>query len=74
MGPNAMISDFWMLSFKPAFSLSSFTLIKKFFNSSKEFLKKMVHIKKKKKKKILREKLQIHKRGVLNKWNKMHSL
>ena len=27
MGPNAMIFSFWMLSFKPAFSLSSFTFI-----------------------------------------------
>ena len=26
MGPDAMILTFWMLSFKPAFSLSSFTL------------------------------------------------
>ena len=33
MGPDAMIF-FWMLSFKPAFSLSSFTLIKKLFSSS----------------------------------------
>ena len=31
MGPDAMILDFWMLSFKAAFSLSSFTLIKKPF-------------------------------------------
>ena len=28
MGPDAMILVFWMLSFKPAFSLSSFTFIK----------------------------------------------
>ena len=28
MGPNAMIFVFWMLSFKPAFSLSSFTFTK----------------------------------------------
>ena len=27
VGPDAMILAFWMLSFKPAFSLSSFTLI-----------------------------------------------
>ena len=26
MGPDAMIFVFWMLSFKPAFSLSTFTL------------------------------------------------
>ena len=31
MGPNAMILVFWMLSFKPTFSLSSFTFIKRFF-------------------------------------------
>ena len=29
MGPHAMILVFWMLSFKPTFSLSSFTLIKR---------------------------------------------
>ena len=29
MGPDPMILVFWMLSFKPAFSLSSFTFIKK---------------------------------------------
>ena len=34
MGPHAMILVFWMLSFKPAFSLSSFTLIKRLFSSS----------------------------------------
>ena len=34
MGPNAMILVFWMLSFKPAFPLSSFTLIKRLFSSS----------------------------------------
>ena len=34
MGPNAMILVFWMLSFKPAFSLSSFTFIKRLFSSS----------------------------------------
>ena len=33
MGPDATILIFWMLSFKLAFSLSSFTL-KKFFSSS----------------------------------------
>ena len=27
MGPDAMIFVFWMLSFKPTFSLSSFTLV-----------------------------------------------
>ena len=34
MGPNAMILVFWMLSFKPTFSLSSFTFIKRLFSSS----------------------------------------
>ena len=33
LGPDAMIFIFWMLSFKPAFSLSSFTLIKRLFSS-----------------------------------------
>ena len=33
MGPDAMIFVFWMLSFKPTFSLS-FTFIKKLFSSS----------------------------------------
>ena len=34
MGPDAMISVFLMFSFQPAFSLSSFTLIKRLFSSS----------------------------------------
>ena len=34
MGPNAMILVFWMLRFKPTFSLSSFTFIKRPFSSS----------------------------------------
>jgi len=34
MGPDAMIFIFWTLSFKPAFSLSSFTVIKRLFSSS----------------------------------------
>ena len=34
MGPDAMISVFQMLSFKPTFSFSSFTLIKRFLSSS----------------------------------------
>ena len=34
MGPDAMIFIFWMLSFKPTFSLSSFTFIKTLFSSS----------------------------------------
>ena len=33
MGLDAMIFIFWMLSFKPAFSLSSFTFIKRLFSS-----------------------------------------
>ena len=34
MEPDAMILVFWMLSFKPTFSLSSFTFIKRIFSSS----------------------------------------
>ena len=34
MGPDAMILVSWMLSFKPTFSLSSFTFIKRLFSSS----------------------------------------
>ena len=34
MGLDAMILVFWMLNFKSAFSLSSFTLIKRLFSSS----------------------------------------
>ena len=34
MGPDAMILVFWMFSFKLAFSLSSFTFIKRYFSSS----------------------------------------
>ena len=34
MGPDAMILAFLMLNFKPAFSLSSFTLKKRLFNFS----------------------------------------
>ena len=34
MGPDAMILVFWMLNFKLAFSLSSFTFIKRLFSSS----------------------------------------
>ena len=34
IGPDAIILVFWMLRFKPAFSLSSFTFIKGLFNSS----------------------------------------
>ena len=34
MGPDSMILVFWMLTFKPTFSLSSFTFIKRLFSSS----------------------------------------
>ena len=34
MGPDAMIFVFWMLSFKPTSSLSTFTFIKRLFSSS----------------------------------------
>ena len=34
MEPDAIILVFWMLSFKPTFSLSSFTYIKRFFSFS----------------------------------------
>ena len=34
MGPDAMIFLFWMVSFKPTFSLSSFTFLKRLFTSS----------------------------------------
>ena len=39
MGLHAMILVFWMLSFKPAFSLSSFTFIKWLFSSSLSAIK-----------------------------------
>ena len=34
MGPDSMIFVFWMLSFKPTFSLFTFTFIKRLFSSS----------------------------------------
>ena len=34
MGPDAMILVFWILSFKPTFSFSSFTFLKRLFSSS----------------------------------------
>ena len=34
MGPDPMFFVFWMLSFKPTFSLSSFTFLKRLFSSS----------------------------------------
>ena len=42
MGLNVMILVFWMLSFKPTFSLSSFTFIKRLFNSSSLFAIRVV--------------------------------
>ena len=39
MGPDSMIFVFWMLSFKPSFSLSSFTFIKRLFSSSLSAIK-----------------------------------
>ena len=34
MGPDSLVFVFWMLSYKPTFSLSSFTFIKRLFSSS----------------------------------------
>ena len=42
IGPDSMIFVFWVLSFKPAFSLSFFTLIKRFFSSSSLFAIRVV--------------------------------
>ena len=42
MGPDAMILVFWMLSFKPTFSLSSFTFIKRLFRSFSFSAKRVV--------------------------------
>ena len=42
IGPDAMILVFWMLSFRPTFSISSFTLIKRFFSSSLLFAIRVV--------------------------------
>ena len=42
MGPDAMIFVFWMLSFKPAFSLSCFTFIKRFFSPPSLFAIRVV--------------------------------
>ena len=42
MGPDAMILVFWMLNFKPAFSLSSFIFIKRLFSSSLPFAIRVV--------------------------------
>ena len=40
--PDVMILVFWMLSFKPTFSLSSFTFIKRLFSSSSLSAKRVV--------------------------------
>ena len=42
VGPDAMIFIFWMLSFKPAFSLSSYTFIKRLFSSFSLSAKRVV--------------------------------
>ena len=42
MGPDAMILVFWMLSFEPTFSLSSFPFIKRLFSSSSPFAIRVV--------------------------------
>ena len=42
MRPDAMILVFWMLSFKPTFSLSSFTFIKRLFSSSSLYAVRVV--------------------------------
>ena len=42
MGPDAMILVFWMLSFKPTVSFSSFTFIKRLFSSSSLFAIRVV--------------------------------
>ena len=44
MGLDAMIFVFWMLSFKPIFSLSSFTFIKRLFSSSSLCAKGWCHL------------------------------
>ena len=42
MEPDTVIFIFWMLNFKPAFSFSSFTLIKRLFSSSSLSAKSVV--------------------------------
>ena len=44
MGQDAMIFVFWMLSFKPTFSLSSFSFIKRLFSSSSLHFNKILHL------------------------------
>ena len=43
IGPDAVILVFWMLHFKPTFSLSSFTFIRRLFSSSKPGLENFEH-------------------------------
>ena len=42
IGPDAMVLVFWMFSFKPTFPLSSFTFIKRLFNSSSLYALRVV--------------------------------
>ena len=42
MGPDAMIFVFWVLSFKPTFSLPYFTFIKRLFSSSSLYARRVV--------------------------------
>ena len=44
MGPDATILVFWMLSFKPTFSLFSFTFIKSLFSCSSLSAIRVVHL------------------------------
>ena len=44
MGLDAMILVFWMLSFQPAFSVSSFTFIKRLFSTSSLSAKGWCHL------------------------------
>ena len=44
MGPDAMIFVFWMLSFKPTFSFSSFIFIKRLFSSASLSATSHLHI------------------------------
>ena len=44
MEPDTMILVFWMLSFKPTFSLSSFTFIKRLFSSSLSAIKVVLSV------------------------------
>ena len=44
MGQNVMISVFWMLTFKPTFSLSSFTFIKRLFTKTKAIVFSSSHV------------------------------